>query len=390
MNKTPNLFKDRVYETVEAIPKLHVMTYSQIAAICGNPRAARQVGGLAHHGPTSLPWHRVVNKSGGLASGYYGGKIGHKKDLEAEGFEVTEDFQIDTVKYLYWPNNKPLIVIVGETASGKSSAALQIAQTYNGEIISADSWAVYKGMNIGTAKPSKEERRLVRHHLIDIVGPDQDYTAGLYQRDVHGTMNQIYTRGNIPIIVGGTGLYIDGVIYNFSFMKTSDKKIRQYYNSLSITQLIEEIEAKKFDLTGIDLRNKRRLIRVLETNGEIPKRSKLRANTLVIGMKVGRNQLRSNIEQRVETMFKMGLKKEVLHIVDKYGWDSEGMQGIGYKEFKLWHDGELSIRRTKQRIIKNTLALAKRQRTWFKKNRQIEWVATAAEAELLVEKFLDS
>lgn len=104
MNKTANLFKDRVYETVATIPKLRVMTYGQIAAICGNPRAARQVGGLAHYGPTGLPWHRVVNKSGGLASGYYGGKAGHKQDLEAEGFEVSDDFQIDVAKYLYWPD----------------------------------------------------------------------------------------------------------------------------------------------------------------------------------------------------------------------------------------------------------------------------------------------
>lgn len=104
MSKTPSLFKDRVYETVADIPKLRVMTYGQIAAICGNPRAARQVGGLAHYGPTGLPWHRVVNKSGGLASGYYGGKVGHKKDLESEGFEVADDFQVDITKYLYWPN----------------------------------------------------------------------------------------------------------------------------------------------------------------------------------------------------------------------------------------------------------------------------------------------
>ncbi len=104
MNKTSNLFKDRVYETVAAIPELHVMTYGQIAAICGSPRAARQVGGLAHYGPINLPWHRVVSKSGGLASGYFGGKIGHKKDLEAEGFKVTEDFRIDITKHLHYPD----------------------------------------------------------------------------------------------------------------------------------------------------------------------------------------------------------------------------------------------------------------------------------------------
>ncbi len=104
MNKTPSLFKDRVYETVAQIPEKRVMTYGQIAAICGSPRAARQVGGLAHWGPTELPWHRVVNKTGGLASGYHGGKEGHKKDLELEGVEVAGDYQVDTTKYLYWPD----------------------------------------------------------------------------------------------------------------------------------------------------------------------------------------------------------------------------------------------------------------------------------------------
>lgn len=284
--------------------------------------------------------------------------------------------------------NKPLIVIVGQTASGKSSLALQIAKQHQGEIISADSWSVYKGMDIGTAKPSPAERTEVAHHLINIVKPDEDYTAGLFQKDVKAVMNQIYTRGKLPIIVGGTGLYIDGVIFNFSFMKTSDKLAREQYNLLSIEQLLVEIKYKKYDLTGIDVRNKRRLIRVLETEGEIPKRSNLRSNTLVIGIRVDRTKLRKNIEERVELMFKKGLKKEVEKITKVYGWDCEGMQGIGYKEFKLWNDGRLSMRQTKQRIVKNTLALAKRQKTWFKKNLQIDWVDSDKEAEQLIAKFL--
>ncbi len=284
--------------------------------------------------------------------------------------------------------NKPLIAVVGQTASGKSSLALQFAQKFGGEIISADSWAVYRGMDIGTAKPSAEEQQLIPHHLIDVVDPDQDYTAGLYQRDAIKAMNQIYTRSNIPIMVGGTGLYIDGVIFNFSFMKTSNKEERKHYNSLSIEQLIKEIEQKNYDLTGIDVRNKRRLIRVLETEGETPKRSKLRSNTLVLGLKIDRKFLRENIENRVELMFRRGLKKEVLTIADKYGWDSQGMEGIGYREFKLWRTGEQSMRQTKQRIVKNSLALAKRQKTWFKKNLEINWVSNPEEAVALVEKFL--
>jgi len=97
-------FRDRVYDTVASIPTLHVMTYGQIAALCGSPRAARQVGGLAHHGPSDLPWHRVVNKLGGLASGYYGGMAGHKRDLELEGFEVSNDYKISINKYIFWPD----------------------------------------------------------------------------------------------------------------------------------------------------------------------------------------------------------------------------------------------------------------------------------------------
>ncbi len=284
--------------------------------------------------------------------------------------------------------NKPLIVIVGQTASGKSSLALQIAKQHQGEIISADSWSVYKGMDIGTAKPSQTEQTEVAHHLINIVKPDEDYTAGLFQKDVEAVMNQINTRGKLPIIVGGTGLYIDGVIFNFSFMKTSDKTAREQYNLLSIEQLLADIKHKKYDLTGIDVRNKRRLIRVLETEGEIPKRSNLRSNTLVIGIRIDRTKLRKNIEERVELMFKKGLKKEVMEIVKLYGWDCEGMQGIGYKEFKLWNGGQLSMRQTKQRIVRNTLALAKRQKTWFKKNLQIKWVDRDKDAEQLIAKFL--
>lgn len=285
--------------------------------------------------------------------------------------------------------NKPLVVIVGETASGKSGLAMEVARRFNGEIISADSWAVYKKMDIGTAKPSKEDRSEIPHHLIDVVYPDEDYTAGLYKDDATKAMNQIHTHDKLPVIVGGTGLYIDGVIFDFSFMKNVGKETRETYNSLSIEQLLEMINDRKYDLTAVDVRNKRRLIRVLETEGESPSRSNLRTNTLVVGLKINRTMLRNNIENRVESMFKKGLKKEVLEVASEYGWDCEGMQGIGYKEFKDWHAGELSLQKVKYKILRNTLALAKRQRTWFKRNRDIVWVDNTEEAIHLVENFLD-
>lgn len=286
--------------------------------------------------------------------------------------------------------SNPLVVIVGETASGKSSLGMKIAEKFKGEIISADSWAVYKQMNIGTAKPSKRDQEVVSHHMIDIVNPDQDYTAGRYKEDALEVMNQIHTRGNLPIIVGGTGLYIDGVIFDFSFMKNVSRDVRTEYNSLSLEQLISMCEERNYDLTAVDLRNKRRVIRVLETEGETPERSGLRDNTLVLGTVIARSKLRENIEKRVELMFRMGLKREVLEIADIYGWDCEGMQGIGYKEFREWHEGKLSMQKVKYRILRNTLALAKRQRTWFKRNSDIHWVESEDEAIELVEKFLAS
>lgn len=285
-------------------------------------------------------------------------------------------------------SDKPLIVIVGETASGKSSLAMEIARRHSGEIISADSWAVYKEMNIGTAKPTRKDQEEIRHHLIDMVKPNEDYTAGLYKADAIEAMNQIYTRHDLPIIVGGTGLYIDGVIFDFSFMKNVSRELRNEYNSLLLAQLIDLCNERNLDLTGVDTRNKRRVIRVLETEGEVPKRSSLRSNTFVIGLKIERSQLRKNIENRVERMFRRGLKHEVLRVAEKYGWDCEGMQGIGYKEFKEWHEGTISLQKVKGRILRNTLALAKRQRTWFKKNREIEWVEDSEQAFELVEKFL--
>ncbi len=284
--------------------------------------------------------------------------------------------------------NKPLIVIVGETASGKSSLAMAIATKYSGEIISADSWAVYKGMDIGTAKPSESDRKKIKHHLIDMVNPDEDYTAGLYKEDAQDTINKIHAYGKLPIIAGGTGLYVDGVIFDFSFMRAGSKAKRDEYNALSIEQLLAKIDNHGYDLTDVDVRNKRRLVRVLETGGARPKRSGLRDNTLVLGTRLNRQQLRKNIENRVEKMFRDGLKFEVLDITRQFGWDCEGMQGIGYKEFAEWRDGEISMQKVKLKIIKNTLALAKRQRTWFKKNRDIIWVDSKVQAINLVEKFL--
>lgn len=267
-----------------------------------------------------------------------------------------------------------LIAIVGETATGKSTLAMRIAERFNGEIINADSWQVYRGMDIGTAKPTPKQQAKIPHHLVDIINPDEDFTAAAYQRLALRTIDTITSNNRLPILVGGTGLYIDSVLFNYSFAPEGASGQRQQLNQRTIPELIDMIKQQNISLQGIDTRNKRRLVRLLETGGRRPSKSLLRPNTLVIGLQAeNRGELRHNIEKRVEVMFRRGLKHEVRELVNLYGWDVEAMKGIGYREFKPYFAGEQSLVKTKQKIVKNTLKLAKKQRTWFKRNRHIQW-----------------
>ncbi|MEX0749121.1 MAG: tRNA (adenosine(37)-N6)-dimethylallyltransferase MiaA [Candidatus Saccharimonadales bacterium] len=283
-----------------------------------------------------------------------------------------------------------LVAIVGETASGKSAIALELARRHNGEIINADSWQVYREMDIGTAKPSSVEQSEVPHHLIDIVAPDQDFTAAVYKELAQTAISEVVERGKLPILVGGTGLYIDCVLFDYSFMPPGKAGERASLQAKSIPELLKQIEVAGYDLTAVDIRNKRRLIRLIETRGQTPKRTPLRKNTLVVGVHIPRAQLRKNIESRVEVMLRRGLKHEVRELAEKYGWEVEAMRGIGYREWQAYFESNQSNQETRRRIIKATLDLAKRQRTWFKRNRDIIWVSEVDEADRFVEKFLDT
>lgn len=285
--------------------------------------------------------------------------------------------------------NRPMIVIVGETASGKSSLSLTLAQQYDGEIICADSWTIYKDMNIGTAKPSPDERKEIPHHLLDLVKPNEPFTAVDFQRFAFKAIEDITKRGKLPIMVGGNGLYVDSVLFNYSFLKKGTDKQRQELNALSIEQLIAKAHEKSIDLTGIDTRNKRRIVRAIESNGQKPDRARsMRANTLVIGVSRRKQELRERIEQRVEKMFAQGLPHEVRALAEKYKWGEEAMKGIGYREFEPYFEGSISKNEVKRRIVRSTVHLAKRQRTWFKKNTSINWVSTPEEAQKIVQEFL--
>lgn len=283
----------------------------------------------------------------------------------------------------------PLIVILGETASGKSALAMELAQRFNGEIICADSRTVYRGMDIGTAKPSKEDRLKVRHHLLDVVSPDQAFTAAEFKRIATEAIGAIISKGRLPVMVGGTGLYIDTVLFDFKFGPAANPKLRQELSGLSIEQLQDKLKQEGLALP-FNERNPRHLIRVLETGGIISARRSLRLNTLVMGLERSKEDLRHRIEERVDVMIDSGLVNEAERLSKKYGWQAEALQTPGYKALKQYIEGEISLDEAKALFIKNDMDLAKRQRTWFRRNKSIQWVNGPSQAIDMVTMFLNT
>lgn len=287
-------------------------------------------------------------------------------------------------------NLPPLIVIVGETASGKSALALKLAVHLGGEIICADSWTVRRELSIGTAKPNASERALIPHHLVDVVDACQPFNAALFKDLASRAIKDISDRGKVPIMVGGTGLYIDSVIFDFSFLPTAPAELRRELSALSLVELLDLANVRGIDTTNIDKRNKRRVLRALESNGALPsRRAALRSNTLLIGIQRSKNEIDDRIESRVAAMIAVGLKDETEELVSKYGWECEGLKGIGYKEWKEHFAGSQDLSKTTERITKNTRMLAKRQRTWFKRNPHINWICSFEESVDLVTTFLN-
>jgi tRNA-2-methylthio-N6-dimethylallyladenosine synthase len=269
-----------------------------------------------------------------------------------------------------------LLVVLGPTASGKTDLAVFLAEKFNGELVSADSRMIYKGMDIGTNKPKEF------HHMVDVVSPDEDFSGAVYKKMALGKIEGIIERGKLPILVGGTGLYIKAVVENLDFPAVkADKKLRKELEKKSIEALFEMY--RKIDKEGaviIDKNNKRRLIRAIEvclsTNEPFFKERKGEQlfDVFQIGIKVSKEELEERISKRVERMFKQGLEKEVRKLSKKYGFNIPPMQTIGYQEWQDYFKGLISKEEVRERIKKNTLSFAKRQMTWFKKDKGIKWV----------------
>lgn len=282
----------------------------------------------------------------------------------------------------------PLIVVVGATGSGKSALALELAKQFDGEIIAADSRTIYKGMDIGTAKPTTAERAQVAHHLIDIVSPDEDFTAADFKAQADLAIRTIVGKGRTSFLVGGTGLYVDAILYNFTFAPKPDASQRQRLQKLSVEELQAELEARGVPLPT-NAKNPRHLVRQLETGGMPEAERVLRTNTLVIGLDLDSDTLKERIRQRVNAMFTAGLEQEVRRLVDRYGWDHAVLQTIGYHEFQAYFEGQATLGDTQTTIEKNTIQYAKRQRTWFKRNKSIHWLNKREKAVELITSFLN-
>lgn len=285
-----------------------------------------------------------------------------------------------------------LIVIVGPTASGKTSLALDLAEKYHGEIVCADSRTIYRGMDIGTAKPNKAEQARVPHHLLDIVDPGERLSVAAFKALAEAAIEDIAVRGKVPFLVGGSGLYIDSLLYDYQFPAEADETRRKQLNAMTNEELLELLNAEDpLALERIDMANRRRVIRAIETSGEaLTKRAAVRESTLVLGLGLNKESSQKNIEKRIEKMLEEGFIEEVRQIGSTYGWDSEALTGIGYRAFKGVVIGTKSVEAAKADFARSDLHLVKKQLTWFKRNSAIKWLDNPTDADDLVRTFVSS
>lgn len=281
----------------------------------------------------------------------------------------------------------PLIVIAGPTASGKTSLAIKLACQYGGEIICADSRTVYRDMDIGTAKPTREEQESVPHWALDIVSPGERFTAADFKAYALQKIDEIRSRGHIPFLVGGTGLYIDSVVFDYEFGQDVDTTVRESLESMSIEQLQEYCYKNNIELPE-NSTNKRYLVRTIERNGSSQKRKSQPINTsIIVGIATDRETLRTRIEHRAEQIFDDGVVEEAIMLGKKYGWDNEAMTGNIYPLIHQYTQGEIELDEVKTKFATLDWRLAKRQLTWLRRNPYIQW-KTLSEAEHYLSKIL--
>ena len=284
-----------------------------------------------------------------------------------------------------------LIIIMGPTAVGKTNLSIELAKSINGEIISADSMQVYKYMNIGTAKIKESEMSGIPHHLIDEVYPDDSFTVSDYQKKAKKLIKEINQKGKVPIVVGGTGLYINSLVYDLNFgLVPPNPKFRDEMETLALVNGNDYIYNKLLKLdpdakNSISVNDRKRIIRALEICTSTKKtlshynedfRNEVRDYDLfMFCLSMNREKLYSRINYRVDLMMEEGLIQEVESILKEgYKKDLVSLQGIGYKELIMYLNGEISLDESIDLIKQKSRNYAKRQLTWFRRDNRIEWI----------------
>ena len=284
-----------------------------------------------------------------------------------------------------------VIVIVGPTASGKTSLSIELAKKINGEIVSCDSMQIYKDMDIGSAKPSKEEMQGIKHYMIDEVIPTQRFSVAEYKKKAELAIEEILKNGKVPIVVGGTGLYANSLIYGIEYSDIEfDEKYRK--KLMEIAQSEEGLkslyeEAKRIDkkaMEKISPNDQKRILRILEIYNatgktkteqeEISRKNEVKYDYNVFAINIERTILYERINKRVDMMIEQGLIEEVRKLIEKYPEFPTAMQAIGYKEIVQYFDGKITKEEAIEKIKQETRRYAKRQITWFKRIENIKWL----------------
>lgn len=286
---------------------------------------------------------------------------------------------------------KPKVIVIGgPTASGKTALSIELAKRINGEIVSADSMQIYKDMNIGTAKPTKEEMGDIKHYMLDFISPENRYSVSQYKEDAIKCIEKIIKKGKIPIVVGGTGLYIDSLIYGIEYQEISiDTEYRDKLNKQADSGNLQELyeEACKIDAEAMKIispNDRKRIIRVLEiykqtgktkTQQNIESRKReVPYDYIMFAINMDREKLYERINKRVDIMLENGLIDEVRAVINKYDNIKTAMQGLGYKEVVQYFNSELTKEEMIDRIKMESRRYAKRQLTWFRKNKETIWI----------------
>lgn len=291
---------------------------------------------------------------------------------------------------------KEIIVIAGPTASGKSRLAIELAEQFNGEIISADSRTIYREMDVATSKPTIFERNEIPHHLFDIVRPEDPFSVALYKKLAIEKIGDVQERNKTPFLVGGTGLYIDSVVYDFSLAPGKpDSPLKQKLEDMPSDKLFEKLmELDPVSAKEIGPSNKRRLARALEVSLATGKpfssqkqRKELPKNILYLAIDVPREELYARINTRIDGWLETGLIEETRNLAKKYPPDIPSMSAIGYKEMADYLAGNIDKEKAVKTMKQRTRNYAKRQLTWFRKNDDIVWIKGKKDAEDEIRKF---